>query len=128
MDSPVLDADGRAVGVLHHVEDVSRLVRGTALERLVAGGTAWVSVAPGAGPLREALERARRDAHRRQERTSTSLGRSVEAIERVRRVPAANDWRSPARRTDWSHPAAGPPRAGAGERPATSSRRGGGVR
>ena len=81
---PLRDGDGRIVGILHHVEDVTHLLAATALERdlltpmvhadslPLAGTSAWV----------QAL---RRDALQRRTRANMLLRDSHHALERVSR-------------------------------------------
>ena len=87
-NSPVHDPDGRVVGVLHHVEDVSHLLVATALERHLIDSRSpsrSSSVAEGTS----AVEALRRDAATRQVRARMLLDRSRQALERMsRRIDA----------------------------------------
>lgn len=93
INSPIRDADGSIVAILHHVEDVSSLVRATPLER-------WLSAPAGTdaetylSALGDVDERISRDARLRQ-RADAALTRSARTIERATREgarpPAAKD-------------------------------------
>ena len=88
INSPICDADGRVVAILHHVENVSSLVRTTLLER-------WISTPAAAPPtetdlsvLRDVVERVRQDVRYRRQRAEVAFDRSARAIERATRERA----------------------------------------
>lgn len=83
-NSPIHDRDGRVVGVLHHVEDVTHLLVPTALERHLADSSSPGESGPVAegAPVAEAL---RCDAAARRVRARTLLDQSHQAIERMSR-------------------------------------------
>jgi hypothetical protein len=84
VNTPVRDAGGRTVAVLHHVEDVSHLLAATALER-------HLHTAQGPGPSRPLpgdpayLEALQRDAAARRARSRVLSQQAREAIERAAR-------------------------------------------
>lgn len=83
VNSPIRDPEGRPVGILHHVEDVTRLLIATALERdLLApqgpGTRALVGTPAGAEALR-------RDSLERRARAQMLLRDSSQALERMSR-------------------------------------------
>jgi hypothetical protein len=84
VNSPVQDADGRTVGILHHVEDVTRMLVATALERdLLDRPSRTGRAAPtGTHALVEAL---RRDSLERRTRAQLLLSDSRQALERMSR-------------------------------------------
>jgi hypothetical protein len=84
VNSPIRDSDGRTVGILHHVEDVTGLLLATALERhlLAPPGRDRSSRPVGTQGLVEAL---RRDSLERRARAQLLLRGSHRALERVSR-------------------------------------------
>lgn len=91
VNSPLRDAEGRVVAILHHVEDVTRRVHPTTME-LALAAQAWSVVAPD-DPLRShaSAEHLRRDADRRRQRADELLVRSGILLERVARATAPAD-------------------------------------
>jgi hypothetical protein len=90
-NSPIRDADGRIVGVLHHVEDVTHLLVDTDLERGVIAPGRWRGQGPMVGM--EALgEASRRDSSARRVRAKVLVEESRKAMERmVRRIEASDE-------------------------------------
>jgi hypothetical protein len=84
VNTPVRDADGRTVAVLHHVEDVSHLLMATALERHLHAPRALERPRPLAGTP-AFLEAVRRDAAARRSRSQTLNEQARNAIERMSR-------------------------------------------
>ena len=84
VNSPIRDPDGRTVGVLHHVEDVTRLLTNTALETdlLAPHGRAGPHPVVGTPAWVEAL---RRDSLERRTRAQMLLQDSRRALERMSR-------------------------------------------
>lgn len=84
VNSPIFDADGRVVAVLHHVEDVTRMVQTTSLERLLSKHPA--TALPGGDALaefRDFAERVRRDADSRRRSADALVSRSSVAMDRA---------------------------------------------
>lgn len=73
VNTPVRDAEGRTVGVLHHVEDVTRLLVSTALESNLLGPVETSSLE----------QRIRQDAAERRARSQELVRRSRRAMERM---------------------------------------------
>ena len=81
VNSPITDPDGRTVGILHHVEDVTRLLMATALERDLPGHDS-----PALPFDREALvEALRRDSLERTTRAQMLLSSSHRVLVRASR-------------------------------------------
>jgi PAS domain-containing protein len=88
VNSPILDADGNTVAILHHVEDVSHMIQATSLERLVST-PGWANREAGDVAHVRDVQRVRQDAQLRSQRAGALSNRSAEAIERaVRRISA----------------------------------------
>lgn len=86
VNSPVLDADGKTVAILHHVEDVSHLLLATSLELQVSRPEGTAAAEPAVVPdVSGLVERVRRDALSRQRSAGAMFTRSVEAMERAER-------------------------------------------
>jgi hypothetical protein len=87
VNSPIRDPEGRTVGILHHVEDVTRLLVATTLERdLVAPEGA---AAPPATGTRSWVAALQRDSLERRTRAQLLLHDSRQALERMsRRIDA----------------------------------------
>jgi hypothetical protein len=81
---PIPDPDGRIVGILHHVEDVTRLLATTALERDLRTPPAHAEPPPLAGSPTW-VQAMRRDALERRTRANMLLKDSHHALERVSR-------------------------------------------
>ncbi|MFC7493902.1 MULTISPECIES: PAS domain-containing protein [unclassified Nocardioides] len=98
-NSPIRDPDGRTVGVLHHVEDVTHLLVATALERHLVAPTDQTDPA-GARPLGETsglVEALRQDATARRVRAEMLTDQSRRALERMsRRIESDGDAWGPA--------------------------------
>jgi hypothetical protein len=84
VNAPIRDPDGRTVGILHHVEDVTRLVTATALERdlLAPHHRSAPDAAVGTRAVVEAL---RRDSLQRRAQAQMLLGDSRRALDRMSR-------------------------------------------
>ena len=96
VNSPILDADGNTVAILHHVEDVSHMLGATLLERLLRTHPGTALTEPGGVPdlpdLEDRLdvESIRWDAQLRRQRAGALSNRSAQAMERVaRRISAS---------------------------------------
>ena len=93
-NSPIRDAEGKTVGILHHVEDVTHLLVATALERdlLTTHDATGEQPVVGTPTLVDALIR---DSVVRRARARMLMDHSREALERVnRRIDAADQPRS----------------------------------
>jgi hypothetical protein len=81
-NSPIRDTDGRAVGVLHHVEDVTHLLVGTALERHLI--TPIEETGSGSSVGTSALTgRLVRDSMARKARAQMLIDQSQHAVDRM---------------------------------------------
>ena len=96
VNSPIFDADGNTVAVLHHVEDVSHMLGATLLERLLGTHPGMALTEAGGVPdLRDLedrldVESIRWDAQLRRPRAGALSKRSAQAMERVaRRISAS---------------------------------------
>ena len=81
---PIRDPDGRTVGILHHVEDVTHLLAPTALESDLLAPPAHADSLPLAGTP-DWVQALRRDALERRTRANMLLKDSHHALERVSR-------------------------------------------
>jgi PAS domain-containing protein len=90
VNTAIRDPEGRTVGILHHVEDVTRLLGTTALEDDLLGAPGRVRARPaGTASSAEAL---RRDSLERRAHAEALLGESRQALERMaRRIGADQD-------------------------------------
>ncbi|MGN6606188.1 MAG: PAS domain-containing protein [Jatrophihabitans sp.] len=95
VNSPIRDATGKTIGVLHHVEDVTRLVAGTALERSLTAPLDDGGAIGGLGPVDD----PRRDARRRRRRAERLIRNSDRAMQRMARRIEADPTRSRATTT-----------------------------
>lgn len=87
VNSPIFDADGNTVAILHHVEDVSHLVLTTSLEGQLSEQAEAVTTGGGdIANARRFAEFAHRDAQVRRQRADALLTRSVQAIGRSART------------------------------------------
>lgn len=80
VNTAVRDPDGKIVGILHHVEDVTQLVTTTALERDLLAQHETCRPPPGTQSWAEAL---RRDSLQRRAQAQALLRESRKALERV---------------------------------------------
>ena len=94
INSPIRDADGRTVAILHHVEDVSSLIRATRLERWLAAPAAPPPADAELSVVRDVAERLRHDALWRRQRAEAAITSSARAIERVSREGSAPPFRT----------------------------------
>lgn len=79
---PVRDPDGRTVGILHHVEDVTHLLAPTALESDLLAAASKADPPPWAGTP-DSVQALRRDALERRARANSLLENSHHALQRV---------------------------------------------
>ena len=87
VNTPIFDADGHTIAILHHVEDVSHLVLTTSLEHLLT------LTAERATAEAQAAERMRREADALQERGDALFIRTLHAAERAKRRITASQSR-----------------------------------
>lgn len=97
VNSPIRDADGKTIAILHHVEDVSHLVVPTSLERLMTA-----AADDGAGEVVDPVAGVRRDATARRQHATVTLKQSQLAVERAARTVSTSESRSLKRALDLS--------------------------